>query len=239
MIIIFRLCGDVFADPRISADNLKEGMRDNLERLLANPLGGKLTAIATENQSLFQQWFGELVGKAAAATDQYAATDDQEAAREELLDFVREGYGHARFALRAPADKGGFTKLYPDGLDEYNNADLTNFDTLMTRYDQQLDEVKDQVGAAYVTEFDGLLAAYGATRGLQLQAKGKLSTARATVAATRPLITAQLTKTLHTICLHTGVDAALAASYWDQRFFDTESPEADKDDTAPAPTPGG
>ncbi len=238
MITIIRLCGNFFADPRITADNLKEGMRDNLERLLANPLGGKLTAIAAENQALFQQWSGELVGKAAAATDQYAATDDQEAARAALLDLVRAGYGHTRFALRAPADKGGFTKLYPDGLDEYNTANLPEFDTLMTRYDQHLDEVSAQVGAAYVAEFDNLLATYSTARGLQLQRKGRLEAARATVTATRPLITAQLTKTLHTICLATAGDAELAASYWDQRFFDTDSPEAAEDE-APAPTPGG
>ena len=38
MIGIFRLCGDLYADSRITLDNLKEGMRDNLERLLANLL---------------------------------------------------------------------------------------------------------------------------------------------------------------------------------------------------------
>lgn len=230
MIAIVRFCGDLFADSRITSNNLKEGMRDNLERCLANPLGGKLAAITAENQSLYQQWFGELVGKAVAATEQYAATDDQEAAHAALLELVRTGYGHARFALRAPADQGSFTKLYPNGLNEYNHADLNTFDTLMTRYSQHLGGVSAQLGPDFMNEFADRLAQYTSARGTQLKKKGTLQAARAGVSAARALITAQLTKTLHTIALATNGDAALAASYWDQRFFDTAGPTPEDED---------
>ena len=240
MIILPRLCSDVFADKERSLEDLSAGLRDHFTRLTAYPHGGAFDGIITPTRALVERWNDTertiITGQRTQQTGR-AATDTD---RETGLKRIRLNYA-ALSALEDDDARARLLKLfYPNGLEEFTAARIDSLDPLLDAYLDLLDDVDaSQLPAGFATRTTADLSVFEGTRGTQISQQAITTRARQKRLAMVDEVTDQLTDNYHFLCRHFRPERGQVLSFYNRRYFERATPTDDDGETpAPAPAPG-
>ena len=90
-------------------------------------------------------------------------------------------------------NKNTYEEFYPLGLTEYNDADLSTFDTITERYKNVLASHAGDFTAGFVTDYNTARALFKTSRQAQQTAMSNVANERSDMATTRPALAQQLT----------------------------------------------
>jgi hypothetical protein len=215
---------------RLTNDRLKSFTEDHIQRLTANNPGGIFTSILTAITSVYNNYFGDLASESVNQAVQEGKTIAMNSARQKLEENISTNEGLISYTYRNDRDK--YEEFYPQGLTEYQNADLGAFDIITKRYFEVLEAHAGDFSADFVDEFNTKRGTFVSNRNAQLTAKANVASERSDIATTRPALATQLTKNLLTISLQYLGNETKCAVYFDQTILDASFRESERKITA-------
>ncbi len=240
---------DYFDDVAITLKRLHKFTGEVLGRLLADSLGGKLTAVGAEITDHATALFGAMQtvdigigtrrGNARLMWEALRGLNAQLDADDELI------------WLKAKKDPRIGTAFFPTGSRaEYTRASLLTADVLFARVRKAAHEYAAVLGADFNPAlYDTLATQFDAARGDTRTADAATGTGRADSADEhRPALTQALTRAVKTVAQLLPHDPARAAKYFPTELLlpgksadnsDSDSDTDPADPTGPTPPPAG
>lgn len=227
MIAIERLYQNHFANPEISAEELRQFTEDHLGKLKALPaLPANLTALLVPTQTAFAA-FDEMISiRSTLQATQSGGTITKDEALQLFRTTVRQREG--RVKDKFAKGSGPYAEFFPKGLTEYSKARLGQFSGLIERLIAAAAKYQAQLGPDLLAEFTELKSTFTKARDGQVDTKGDLAQARANVATTRLALELQLGKNLLTTALHHLGHPERAVDYFNQSLL--EDPTRNNED---------
>ncbi|TGE25039.1 hypothetical protein E5K00_07530 [Hymenobacter aquaticus] len=224
MLSFEKIFGDWFADDAISFEELEAGTRDHLERLRQGNDHDRFAALIAATETCYEAYFGQRSQAGTAHSGGKGTTLTLGTARQQLVDWlVGAGREYVNYKLK---DKAQRLRFYPNGADEYHQADHPAWPGLLERYDTALTEVgqgfEADFKATYTQHRDALLGALTAQTG---QKKAQAD-ARVGTHAERDLLTRQLSRNARTLGLVFDEHPEQAGTYFDKKYFNQHQPAA-------------
>ncbi len=212
--------------PQISRERLKDFTESHIARLTANNPGGIFTTILTNITNAYNSYFGDLSSESVNLAVQEGKTIAMESSKTALLKNISENEGLISYTYRNNPET--YEEFYPQGVDEYYQADLPTLETISNRYLTVLTNHAADFTAVFVATYGLLQGTYVANRAAQTTAKGNVDSERSDLATSRPALALQLTKNLLTISLEYAGDESKAAVYFDQSILNAAFRESEK-----------
>ena len=224
MLSFDKIFGDWFADDAISFEELEAGTRDHLDRLRQGNDQGSFTVLITATEERYTAYFGQRSQAGTARSSGKGSTLTLGVAEQQLLDWlVGPGREYVHYKIK---DKALRLRFYPNGADEYHQADYPAWPGLLERYDKALSELgtkfEADFKATYTQHRDALLAALKEQTG---QKKAQAD-ARVGTRAERDLLTRQLSRNARQLGLLFDEHPGQAATYFDKKYFNQHRPAA-------------
>lgn len=207
----------LFLSTRISRDRLKAFCEDHIQRIIANNPGGIFTVILNDVTAAYNAYFGDLSSEAVNIAVQEGKTIAMNASRDALQKNISDNEALIKYTYRN--NLPFYEEFYPEGLDEYHQADLSTFETITLRYKTVLATHAADFPAGFSTDFNTARGTFFANRNLQLAAKGAVAAEKSDIATTKPILAKQLTVNLLTISLKYVGDESKADVYFDQAIL--------------------
>jgi hypothetical protein len=207
----------LFLSPKISRERFKALCKDHIARLNANNPGGIFTAILTAVTNLYNAYFGDMASESLNQAVKEGKTTAMNKSRENLEKNISDGEKLIRYTYRD--NEPFYQEFFPQGVTEYNNADLPTFGTITLRYKDVLTAHAADFPAAFKDEYDTLQGVFVANRSAQLAAKGDVAAEVSDLASSKPALAEQMTKNLLTIALQYVGDESKADVYFDQSII--------------------
>ncbi|UOQ70098.1 hypothetical protein [Hymenobacter cellulosilyticus] len=224
MLSFDKIFGDWFADDAISFEELEAGTRDHLERLRQGNDQGRFTTLITATEARYEAYFGQRSQAGTARSSGKGSTLTLGTARQQLVDWLAgPGRDYVDYKLQ---DKAQRLRFYPNGSNEYHQADHPAWPGLLERFDKALAELGSKFEADFKTTYtqhrDALLAALK----LQTGQKKAQADARVGTRAERDLLTRQLSRNARQLGLVFDEHPGQAATYFDKKYFNQHQPAA-------------
>lgn len=226
MIELLKYFRILFMSPQISRERLKDFTESHIARLTANNPGGIFTTILTNITNAYNSYFGDLSSESVNLAVQEGKTIAMESSKTALLKNISENEGLISYTYRNNPET--YEEFYPQGVDEYYQADLPTLETISNRYLTVLTNHAADFTAVFVATYGLLQGTYVANRAAQTTAKGNVDSERSDLATSRPALALQLTKNLLTISLEYAGDESKAAVYFDQSILNAAFRESEK-----------
>jgi ATP/maltotriose-dependent transcriptional regulator MalT len=129
---------------------------------------------------------------------------------------------------------GPYAEFFPRGLKEYNQARLGQVPGLLERLITAATKHQAALGPELLAEFQALKTTFATARDGQVETKGELAQARASVAATRGILELQLGKNILAIASHHLGQPERAADYFNQSLLE-DATRNNEDPVTPLP----
>jgi len=227
MITLQRLFQNHFANPEISAEELRQFTEDHLGKLKALPdLPAHLTALLAPTQTAFDAFDEMISTRTTLQATQAGSTITKDEALQLFRTTVRQREGRVKDTFAKGS--GPYAEFFPQGLTEYNKARLGQFPGLIERLITAAAKYQAQLGPELLAEFTALKTTFANARDGQVDTKGDLAQARANVATTRTTLELQLGKNLLTTALHHLGHPERAVDYFNQSLL--EDPTRNNED---------
>ena len=122
----------MFMSVRISRERLKDFTESHIARLTANNPGGIFTTILMNIMAAYNNYFGDLSSESVNLAVQEGKTIAMESSKTALLKNISENEGLISYTYRNNPET--YEEFYPQGVDEYYQADLPTLETISNRY---------------------------------------------------------------------------------------------------------
>src|SRR6185295_16354611 len=132
MIELLKYFRILFLSVRISQERLKSFTEDHIQRLTANNPGGIFTTILTNVTNAYNAYYGDVASKSLNESVKEGKTIAMNESRSNLEKYISEGEKLIAYTYRT--NKPFYEEFYPQGITEYYNADLANFETFVLRF---------------------------------------------------------------------------------------------------------
>lgn len=208
----------LFTSPKISRERLKLFAEDHLARLTANNPGGIFGTILASLTAAYTAFAGNLADKSTLEAVLKGLTTTMEEKKAAVLKFIQDAENLIAYTYRN--NTAFYEEFYPQGLTEYDNADLPSFETITQRFKNALAAHAGDFAAAFVLEYNTAHTAFTTARSNQLTGKGNLSGEGEQVGDTKLALAKQLTINVLTISLQYSGQEDKAAVYFDQSILD-------------------
>lgn len=230
MIKIARYFEIPFADPEISAEELRSFGEDHLGKLGA---AGGHAAMVTATEAVYAPFDAAL----SARAEQIGALSGNTVSKNEVVQLfrtkMRQRQGRVVDAFGEKSAE--YREIFPQGLSYYTRVTM---ETMKQRLDyavEKFTKYKTQLGAPLVTEFTALRTSFNEAREEQVGEKGNVSQAREAVRTTRGALELQLTGNLLTLANQFKGEPEKAATFFDQsRLEDPTQNQASEAEKAAA-----
>jgi hypothetical protein len=216
----------LFMSPQISRERLKDFTESHIARLNANNPGGIFTTILTNITILYNIYFGDLSSERVNLAVQEGKTIAMESSKTALLNNISENEGLISYTYRNNPET--YEEFYPQGVDEYYQADLPTLETISERYKTVLNNHAGDFPALFSGTYNTLQGIYVTNRAAQTTAKANVDSERSDLTTSRPTLALQLTTNLLTISLHYVGNESKAAVYFDQSILNAAFRESEK-----------
>lgn len=226
MIELLKYFRILFMSPQISRERLKDFTESHIARLTANNPGGIFTTILSNITAAYNNYFGDLSSETVNLAVQEGKTIAMENSKLALLKNISENEGLISYTYRNNPET--YEEFYPQGVDEYYQADLPTLETISNRYLTVLNNHAGDFTAVFIATYGVLQGTYVANRAAQTTAKGNVDSERSDLTASRPALALQLTTNLLTIALQYVGDESKAAVYFDQSILNAAFRESEK-----------
>jgi len=182
-----------FDTKEISDDTLRLFSEDELVRL-ANDTSGLYITILNDTTIAYQNFFGKIVDEATRFAIQQARTMAMDNAWNLFVSTIqrKEGTIRSEFGKDSPT----YQEFFPLGLNEYNETNLGNIETLMSRFINACNNNTAQLPANFVDQFITLRNDFVAARDLQLDAISDVANLKNDTGNNRDVLEIQLMKNL-------------------------------------------
>lgn len=220
MIDLSRYFRILFLNKNISRANLKQFTEDHIQRLIANNPGGIFTSLITTVTNAYTAFFGDMSDVSIADAALQARTAGMNAAKDNVIKFIRDAHGLITYTFRNSTET--IQEFYPYGLNEYNQSDLGNFETLMNRFGTAIANNIGSLPAGFDTDYAAVVAVFTSNRTSQLATKATLGGERSEIAGTHLTLCTELTRSVLTIALQFVGDMTKASVYFDQSIIDPD-----------------
>ncbi len=218
MLDISRFFKNPLANPRISAEELRQFAEDHIGKLRALPvlpanLNGLLAATKTA--------FGDFDEKLADRTTYLAAQMSGTITKDEVLQLFRTTVRQREGRVRDKFPKGSaeYAEFFPNGLKDTNRARLGQLPGVLDRFITAADKYQSALGSELLAEFQALKLRFATARARQVEAKGDLAQIRANLASARRVLVMQLGKNILAIASHHLDEPERAKDYFDQSLL--------------------
>jgi hypothetical protein len=234
MINIERLFENHLSNSEISAEELRQFTEDHIGRFKALPsLPAPLTVLLAPTEVAFGSFDETLSARTTLQATQSGGTITKDEALQLFRTTVRQREGRVRDKFAKGS--GPYAEFFPQGLQEYNKARLGQVPGLLDRLVTAATKHQAALGPELLAEFTALKTTFATARDGQVEAKGDLAQARASIAATRTTLELQLGRNLLAIASHHLGQPAQAVVFFNQSLL--EEPTSNNDD-APPPSTG-
>lgn len=228
MLNITRFFENHLGNREISAEELRQFTEDHLGKLKALPsLPAQLNALLSPTEAAFDAFDGSLSARTTLQATQSGDTITKDESLELFRTTVRQREGRVRDKFAKGS--GPYAEFFPQGLQEYNRARHGQVPALLDRLISAADKYQAELGSALLAEFTALKATYNSARDAQVESKGDIAQARATLASTRTALEQQVGKNLLTIALHHLGHPERATDYFNQSLLEDPSRTHEKD----------
>lgn len=205
---------DLFADSRISDDNMKSFCEDHIGRLAANNAGGEFTAILTAVGTAYTAYFGNMSSEETKAAIQQSLT----LANDNLIAAFKKDISKTEGLISFTYGKTSpiYQEFYPHGVTEYSTATKGNVETLATRFFDACTAHAADLPDATVTLFADYKTNLPVSRMAQLVKIGEVSSSKAGTAESRTELQIQLCANIHYIGFTYPTDVTKCMTFFDQ-----------------------
>lgn len=194
MINLMTFFKDHFDTDRISDANLIQFTEDHIGRLESNNPDGIYSSIIDSTNEGHKNFKNAVSGKDTNYSVQQGKTMEMNG---ELNNFIVEVRSIEKLIAYTFRNKPGiYQEFFPQGLTEYNTANLGNIETLMDRMVNRLTVHQGDLGLGQVTLFEGLRSRFVSARKAQVEAFGTVENFDSQRTETRRVLSAQLMKNL-------------------------------------------
>ena len=234
MIAIERFFENHLSNRQISAEELRQFAEDNLGKLNALPaLPAALVALIAPTKAAFEAFDAALSARTTLLAGQIGGTITKDEALQLIRSTVRQREGRIRdkFAKGSAA----YAEFLPQGLGEINKARTGQITAILDRLIAAAGKHQTALGPELLAEFTALKTTYGTAREGQVDAKGDLAQARATLATTRTALELQLGQNILATAAHHLGQPDRAKDYFNQSLL--EDPDRSQDGPEPVPDP--
>lgn len=234
MMDLRRLFKNHFNTDKISDDNMKKFAEIHLERLSANNGTAQFTAMITATTAAYTAYFGSITNEDTKYAIQQGLTMAMTNVVENFKKFVskREGTVRGEFG----ADTPNYQEFFPQGVDEYWQANLANIETLLTRFAAACERHSAELGATMQSDAENFLTDFKAARKAQLEKIGEVQAQKSTTSTNRDVIENELMKNVHLIASMFIGEVDRCMDFFDQSFI--RSSVKDEEEEPPTdPTP--
>ena len=214
MISIIKYFRILFLSPKITNSILQNFTEDHIQRLLNHNPGGIFTTILTNVTAAYNSFFGDASSKARNIAVQKGKTEAMVASRKALEKLISDNENLAKYTYRN--DNETYLEFYPNGLTEYNRADIPTLITIGNRYKSALATHAADFPTGFDTDYDTVYQTYVDNRAAQSGAKSNVSAERSDLAITKPQLAEQLTTNVLTIAQKYVGDESKSALYFNQ-----------------------
>ncbi len=214
----------LFLSVNLSRERLKDFTESHIARLTANNPGGIFTTILADITTAYNGYFGDLSSESVNLAVQEGKTIAMQASRTALEKNISENEGLISYTYRNNPET--YEEFYPQGVDEYYQADLPTLETISERYKTVLANHSADFTAVFVATYTGLQATFVANRAAQTTAKANVDPERSDLSSSSNAVAEQLTKNLLTIALTFLGDESKSDVYFDQSILNAAFKES-------------
>lgn len=207
-----------FDSERISDDRFNNFTNDHLQRLSAT---GNYSTLVTTLSDVYTNWSGATLTEATQEAIKQGQSKSMKASLAAMIAAVRQKEGTVRGQYGR--DSNAYQEFFPEGLDEYNHANLGNIDIKMKRLIAAATAHADDV-PGLAEQFTDLFTAFTKARNAQRGGKGQVSSAKTTSTHTRDVVEQQLMVNVLTIALDHIGDVNGGLAYFDQALLQHPQP---------------
>lgn len=182
-----------FDTKEISDDTLRLFTEDELVRL-ANDTSGSYITILADTTTAYQNFFGKIVDEATRFAIQQARTMTMDNTWNLFISTIQRKEGTIRSEFGKDTPK--YQEFFPFGLNEYNETNLVNIETLMNRFINACNNNNAQLPVNFVDQFITIRNDFVTARNLQLDAISDVANLKNDTSANRDALEVQLMKNL-------------------------------------------
>lgn len=232
MLELTRLVNDIFDDRDLSDSKLRAYADDHLLRLANNNPGSVYTPLISDTTTAYTAYYGSMTDEATKEAVSEGLTITMNTAKDAVLEKLRKQ--RDLVAFKFGADSPTYQQFFPQGLNEYNQAQLDDLTTILDRYSAAANLHLTLDFPAEVTEVDALITAYKDARVAQRDAFSETDALRTDRRENRKALTLQLTKNILTLAIDFLEDTDGFDDYYDPQLLPlgssgggTEAPPTD------------
>ncbi|MFZ1520097.1 MAG: hypothetical protein WAU11_15065 [Ignavibacteriaceae bacterium] len=213
---------------------MKKFAEIHLERLSANNGTAQFTAMITATTAAYTAYFGSITNEDTKYAIQQGLTMAMTNVVENFKKFVskREGTVRGEFG----ADTPNYQEFFPQGVDEYWQANLANIETLLTRFAAAAERHSAELGATMQSDAENFLTDFKAARKAQLEKIGEVQAQKSTTSTNRDVIENELMKNVHLIASMFIGEVDRCMDFFDQSFIRSNGKD-DEEEIPTDPTP--
>jgi hypothetical protein len=214
MIIPERVFGNLFDDERITSSRLANFAGDCKNRLTNANTGGEYVALITQLDTPLANLRQELSeldtsqaqqkGKTQTVNQQLTMFKKTMSDKEGVIADAVGGY-----------DSAAYLEFYPQGLNEYSKATITQMPTLVKRVNTAATKYAAQLSPALVATLQGFESSWFATRDEQEKIKGAVKDNRADRSDARTEVELALLIIIHSLALKFPGDLEQCSAFFD------------------------
>jgi len=233
MLDISRFFKNPLANPRISAEELRQFAEDHLGKLKALPvLPANLNVLLAATKTAFVEFDEKLADRTTYFAAQMSGTITKDEVLQLFRTTVRKREGRVRDVFTR--ESAPYAEFFPNGLRDTNRARLGQLPGVLDRIITAADKYQTALGSELLAEFQALKTSFATARDRQVDAKGDLAQIRANLAAARRVLVMQLGKNILAIASHHLDEPQRAKDYFDQSLL--QDPKRNKKgNTKPTP----
>ena len=226
MIELIKYFRILFLSRNISRERLKAFTEAHILSLAAHNPGGIFTTILNDVTTAYNNYYGDFSSEAVNLAVQESRTIAMNESRMALEKNLSDNEKLVAYTYRD--DRPKYELFYPQGLTEYQNADLSTLATISDRYRTVLNDNAADFTPAFVTAYNNAQSAFVNDREDQQTAMSNVAGERSDLTSTRPQLAQQLTINLLTISLKYLGDESKCAVYFDQSILNAAFKESER-----------
>ena len=132
MIELARYFRILFMSAQLSREVLKAFTEDHIQRLTANNPGGFFTTILTNVTAAYNSYYGDMASESLNKAVQEGKTIAMNESRKDLEKLISDDEKLIKYTYRT--NNAFYEEFFPLGITEYNDADLSTFETITLRF---------------------------------------------------------------------------------------------------------
>jgi len=221
MIDLRRFFEVIFDTPEISDDKMRSFSEDHIGRIAANNTANQYDTMLNDTEAAHTANFGAIDSEATL----FALQQSRTVSANNAMDAFKKAVSQQEGAVRSKFNKDTpeYQEFFPLGLTEYQQANKSTIESLMTRILNAFTAHSADLGAVLVTQFTALRNNYLIARGEQIQKKGEVTASKSVTQTTRNVLEKQLQENLLTLAIEFMGNPDRGMDFFDQSIYRRET----------------